>query len=136
MSSALTPDVLKLALILGFSLILLLTWMIGSMVVATRTRRAALELIRGELAQGRSLDPQLVEQLVGPRYPRQRPPGQLGPMPGIMTIALGVGVSLMYAVLHWGLPDQYKGLGSGLILICLGIGLLVSSRYYKLDPQA
>ena len=138
MSSAFTPEVAKLAVILGFILVLLLTFSIGGMITAMRARRAALELIQRALDKGQPLDPGLVEKLFPPApaqsYPR---PGKLGLMPGIMTIALGVGVSVTVALAANAAPDQlYKAMGGGVILICLGIGLLISSGFYKPEDGA
>ncbi len=132
MPSALTPDVLKLALILGFFLIVALTWIIGGMIVGSRLRRAALQVIQSAVEKGERLDPAVIEQIIAPARPAQRASAKLGPMPGIMTIALGVGVGLMAATLSWGQPDKVlHGLGNGFILICLGAGLLVCDRVLK-----
>jgi len=136
MSSLLTPEVLKLALILGFLLIVVLTWIVGGMVVALKARRAALELIQRELDKGHPLEPAVLEKLLGPHRP-PRAAQKLGLMPGIMTIALGVGVSLTGLVSSHAVPEKlYPSLASGVILICLGVGLLVASRFYKPDSQS
>ena len=132
MPSALTPEVLKLALILGFLLIVALTRIIGGMIVGSRLRRAALQVIQSAVEKGERLDPAVIEQIISPPRPARPASAKLGPMPGIMTIALGIGVSLLAATVNWGQPDKIlHTLGSGLILICLGVGLLICDRVLK-----
>jgi hypothetical protein len=114
------PQIITLIVVLLFALVA-----VAIIAFATlRARRAALDLIQRALDKGEKLDPALIETLLG-RRPERR--GLL--MPGIMTVALGVGIAVS-GVLGAG-PDLHERLGNGAILVCLGIGLLVVSRLDK-----
>ena len=133
MSSPLTPNVLELALILGFALIVMLTFTIGGMITSLKARRAALELIQRELDKGRQLDPVVVERLLAPQQ-GTRGPRKMGPLPGVMTLALGIGVAVTGLLAVRVSPEKVQSaLSSGAILICLGIGLLVSTHLTRAD---
>ncbi len=88
---------------------------------ALKVRLAALELIQRALDKGERLDPAVVEKLLG-RRPEQR---RLR-MPGIMTIALGVGLALSGVFMGGGdAAAVSERFANGAILACLGVGLLV-----------
>jgi hypothetical protein len=94
---------------------------------ALRARLAALELIQRALDKGEKLDPAVIEKLLGRR---PQPRGLL--LPGILTIALGVGLAvsgLVQTDIDAGAMSER--LGNGAILACLGIGLLVVGRLDK-----
>jgi hypothetical protein len=117
------------------TLIVVLLFALGAVAVIAfatlRARLAALELIQRALDKGEKLDPALVEKLLGKR------PGRRGLlMPGIMTIALGAGLALSGVVMHGDATTLGERLGNGAILVCLGIGLLVVSRFEKPDGEA
>jgi hypothetical protein len=98
---------------------------------ALRARLAALELVQRVLDKGQTLDPAVVEQLVG-RRPEQR---RLR-MPGIMTIALGAGVALSGLFMaHVDAVEVSERLANGAILVCLGIGLLVVGQLDRPDRR-
>jgi hypothetical protein len=98
---------------------------------ALRARLAALELVQRALDKGQTLDPAVVEQLVG-RRPEQR---RLR-MPGIMTIALGAGVALSGLFMaHGDAGELSERFANGAILVCLGIGLLVVGQLDRPDRR-
>jgi hypothetical protein len=124
MPSSTLPQIITLIVVLLFALVA-----IALIVFATlRARMAALELIQRALDKGEKLDPAVVEKLLG-RRPERR--GLV--MPGVMTLALGIGVavSTLFSV-----GDAHERLANGAILVCLGIGLLVVGRIDKPDRGA
>ena len=98
-----------------------------------RARLAALQLIQRALDKGERLDPAVVEKLLG-----RRPEHRGLRMPGIMTIALGVGVALSGLLMAGGdaAMNLSERLGNGAILVCLGVGLLLVARLDKPDRGA
>ena len=73
--------------------------------------------------------PHVIERLLGPKPAMRRLL-----MPGIMTIALGVGVGVSSALtIREDMGELFKRLGNAAILICLGVGLIVSSRLDNSD---
>jgi hypothetical protein len=99
---------------------------------AVRARLAALELIQHALDKGDRLDPATVEKLLG-----KRPESRGLRMPGIMTIALGVGLALSGVVLgDVDAANLHQRFANGAILVCLGIGLLVVGQLDTPDRRA
>ncbi len=98
-----------------------------------RARLAALQLIQRALDKGERLDPAVVEKLLG-----RRPEHRGLRMPGIMTIALGVGVALSGLLMAGGdaAMNLSERLGNGAILVCLGVGLLLVARLDRPDRGA
>ncbi len=97
-----------------------------------RARLAALELIQRALDKGEKLDPAVVEKLLG-----RRPEHRGLRMPGIMTVALGVGIALSGLLMAGAdAANLSERLGNGAILMCLGIGLLLVARLDKPDREA
>jgi hypothetical protein len=120
MPSVFTPDVMTLIVILLFALAAVAIVAYATM----KVRRAALELIQKAVDRGERLEPHVIERLLGPRTsPRKLL------FPGIMTVALGIGVAISGVILADSVPAELaKRLGNGAILACLGIGLIVTSR--------
>ncbi len=117
------PQIITLIVVLLFALAA-----VSVIAFATlQARRAALDLIQRALDKGEKLDPSLVEKLLG-----RRPQPRNLLMPGVMTIALGVGLAL--SGLLTGAEDVAR-LGNGAILACLGIGLLVVARLDRPDRE-
>jgi Domain of unknown function (DUF6249) len=99
---------------------------------ALRARLAALQLIQHALDKGEKLDPAIVEKLLG-----KRPESRGFRMPGIMTIALGVGLALSGVFLvDVDAGNLHERFANGAILVCLGIGLLVVGQVDKPDRRA
>jgi hypothetical protein len=125
MPSSTLPQIITLIVVLLFALVA-----IALIVFATlRARMAALELIQRALDKGEKLDPAVVEKLLG-RRPERR--GLV--LPGVMTMALGIGVAVSGLFSAEG--DLHERLSNGAILVCLGIGLLVVGRIDKPDRGA
>jgi hypothetical protein len=99
-----------------------------------KRRKAAIEPLRLAIERGQALDPALVEKLLG----RDRQDEPLNPellqIGGIITTAAGAGVALLSLFLsrifpQWLLPIM----GAGVLVICVGVGLLVATRVLRLN---
>jgi hypothetical protein len=94
---------------------------------ALRARLAALQLIQYALDKGEKLDPVVIEKLLG-----KRPESRGLRMPGVMTVALGVGLALSGVFLTDGdAGTLHERFANGAILVCLGIGLLIVGQIDK-----
>jgi Domain of unknown function (DUF6249) len=101
-----------------------------------RKRKLQVDSLRIAIEHGQSLDPQLLTRLIGesrrpesPRPEELRPYMQIG---GIMTIASGIGVALLSFFLARVWPIAlYPTLGVGVVVVCVGIGLLFATRALK-----
>ena len=110
-----TPELWKLLIILLFAFGVVG----GGMAMEIERRRAALDVIKKAIESGQALDPKLANALTGQR---EFDPGTLL-FPGIMTMALSIGLS--GASFAFGQP---KLLGGAVIMFCLSVGLIVSSK--------
>lgn len=91
-------------------------------------RKAALEPLRAAIERGQQLDAALVERLMAP----ERSSG-LAPMSlmvgGIITCAAGVGVMILSIFVNQVEPGTfYPVMGSGIAVLCVGVGLFIASR--------
>lgn len=122
------PQIMTLIVVLLFALAAIAVIAFA----ALKARLAALELIQRALDKGERLDPALVERLLG-----KRPESRGMRMPGIMTIALGVGLALSGVFLaDADAGNLHERFANGAILVCLGIGLLVVGQVDKPDRKA
>lgn len=115
-----TPELWKLVIVLMFALLVAGL----ALTAAMRWRKQALDALRYAIDKGQPLDPAVVRTLVGQS---EFVPASLM-FPGIMTTALSIGVGITGFL--WDRPRFY---GASAILLCLGIGLLVSSRILPQD---
>jgi Domain of unknown function (DUF6249) len=95
-----------------------------------RKRRLELEPLRVAVERGQHLDPAIVERLMrGTRpEPSEPDPVQLR-IGGIVTVASGIGVGLLSFFIKVIAPIAlYPILGSGVLVVCVGVGLLLSAR--------
>ena len=127
MPSSLAPIITLIAVLLfALAAIALIAF------TALRARLAALQLIQHALDKGERLDPAIVEKLLG-----KRPESRSLRMPGIMTIALGVGLALSGVFLaDVDAGNLHERFANGAILVCLGIGLLVVGQLDRPDSRA
>jgi hypothetical protein len=124
----LSPQILTLIVVLLFALAAIAVIAFA----ALKARLAALELIQRALDKGERLDPALIERLLG-----KRPESRGLRMPGIMTIALGVGLALSGVFMaDSDAGNLHERFANGAILVCLGIGLLVVGQVDKPDRKA
>jgi hypothetical protein len=101
---------------------------VAGMVTDYKRRRGGIELLRQAIDKGQQLDPELVERLTS--YERGEPVSpadiQLG---GIITGASGAGICLLSYFVGKVAPIAfYPILGGGVLVICVGLGLLAGAK--------
>lgn len=91
-------------------------------------RRLGIELLRHAIDKGQTLDPAIVEKLMGTEA-RDKSTDPLDlKIAGIITIAVGAGVSVLaFFVGYIASSALYPTLGAGLAIVCVGVGLGVAS---------
>jgi hypothetical protein len=102
---------------------------IAGMITDYKRRRGGIEVLRLAIEKGQSLDPALVEKLTS-YEPRGEPvdPNDLL-LGGIITLAAGVGVGLLSLFVGRVWPVAlYPTLGAGVLVICVGAGLLIGAK--------
>jgi hypothetical protein len=104
---------------------------VAGIIGSYQQRKLALEPLRLAIERGQQLDPAIVEKLLA----RDHRSEDLDPrhlrIGGIITIASGVGVSLFsfFLIPLLGLRGPfYAILGAGLLVICVGAGLLIAAN--------
>ena len=98
-----------------------------------RRRRLELEPLRVAVERGQHLDPAIVERLMRGTRPEEASKPDLDPVQlrigGIVTVASGIGVGLLSFFIKVIAPIAlYPILGSGVLVVCVGVGLLLSAR--------
>ena len=114
---------------------------VGSVAVAGivadyKRRRLNIDLLRYSIEKGQPIDPALIDKLIGEeRLERGVKPDDLQ-MAGIITTASGVGLCILAVfikqVADWAL---YPIMGSGLLVICVGIGLIIAAKALRTSKQ-
>lgn len=94
-----------------------------------KKRKAALEPLRAAIERGQQLDPALVERLIAP----EKSSSGLAPMSlmvgGIIASAAGVGVVILSVFLDRVDSNAlYPVMGGGILVLCVGIGLMLAAR--------
>ncbi len=102
---------------------------VAGIVTDYKRRRGGIEVLRMAIEKGQQLDPALIEKLTN--YERDSNP--IDPMHlklgGIITTASGVGICLLaFFVSRIAPVALYPILGGGVVVICVGVGLLAGSR--------
>jgi hypothetical protein len=108
---------------------------VAGIVADYKKRQAALAPLHAAIERGQQLDPALVERLmtsehedINPLYLR---------VGGIITLAAGLGVAFLSYFLAQVAPVAlYPVLGGGIVVICIGLGLLVSARAVESHQRA
>jgi hypothetical protein len=92
-------------------------------------RRGNNEVLRAAINKGQPLDPALIEKLTtSHREGEPVDPVHLK-LGGIITLAAGVGLCLLsFFIGHIAPVALYPIMGSGVLVICVGIGLLIGAR--------
>ena len=116
------------ALGLAFLVFLAISAVAG--IVADYKKRAlTLEPLRAAIERGQQLDPAVVERLMAPESRDERLNALYLNVGGIVTIAAGIGVSLLSFFLAQVVPVAlYPVLGGGIVAVCVGAGLVVAAR--------
>ena len=102
---------------------------IAGMITEYKRRRGGLDVLRLAIEKGQPLDTALVEKLTS-YEPRGEPvdPNDLR-LGGIITLAAGVGIGLLSFFVSWVWPVAlYPTLGAGVLVICVGVGLLIGAQ--------
>ena len=95
-------------------------------------RKASLEPLRAAIERGQQLDPALVERLIAP----EKSSSGLAPMSlmvgGIVGSAAGVGVMILSVCLdRVDSSAFYPIMGAGIVVLCVGIGLMLAARFVE-----
>jgi hypothetical protein len=93
-----------------------------------KKRQLTLEPLRAAIEKGQQLEPSVVERLMAPP-----PDSGIKPLPfliwGVLVSAGGIGVTLFAFLLSRMTPSAFWPItGAGVIVLCLGIGLIVAAR--------
>jgi hypothetical protein len=101
---------------------------IAGMVADYKRRRIGIEVLRLAIEKGQPLDPVLIEKLTSYEHhsaPIEPVQVKLG---GVITLAGGVGVCLLSFFIGRVFPIAlYPTLGGGVLVICIGVGLLIGA---------
>jgi hypothetical protein len=109
---------------------------VAGIVTDYKRRRLNIDLLRYSIEKGQPIDPSLVDKLISQaRVERGVKPDDLQ-MGGIITTASGVGLCIfamfIRQVADWAL---YPIMGSGVLVICVGIGLIVAAKVLRASKQ-
>ena len=101
---------------------------VAGVITDYKRRRGGIEVLRLAIEKGQQLDPLLVEKLTA--QPRGEP---VSPVDlkhgGIITLASGFGICLLSFFISRIAPIAlYPILGAGVLVICVGIGLLIGAK--------
>jgi hypothetical protein len=93
-----------------------------------KKRQAAIEPVRIALERGQPIDPAVIERLMAPERNDDGPNPLYLRVGGIIVVSAGVGLG----ILSWFVGDLgafvRPVLGAGLVVVCVGIGLLLGAR--------
>jgi len=102
---------------------------IAGMITDYKRRRGGIEVLRLAIEKGQQLDPALVEKLTSHEQPGKGVDPLDLKLGGIITIAGGVGICLLSFFVSRIAPIAlYPVLGGGVVVICVGVGLLIGAR--------
>lgn len=96
-----------------------------------RKRQAAVDVLRVALEHGQQVEAGVVEKLLArEKWERTDPRlvAQYLRVAAVITIAAGIGVALLaFFIAKIAPPSFYPILGAGVLVVCVGIGLLVAA---------
>jgi hypothetical protein len=107
---------------------------IGAVAVAAiitdyKRRRGGIEVLRAAIDKGQQLDSAVIEKLTSSERRDERIEPVQVKLGGIVTMAAGVGICLLSFFISRIAPVAlYPILGSGVLVICVGVGLLIGAR--------
>jgi hypothetical protein len=102
---------------------------IAGIIADYQKRRLNVDLLRAIIEKGQSIDPAMVAKLMSPEALDERTDPLDLKLGGIITTAAGVGLVFMaYFISRIAPVALYPILGSGVITICVGIGLIVGAK--------
>jgi hypothetical protein len=101
---------------------------VAGMILDYRKRQLALEPLRIAIEHGQQLDPEIITRLLGKEERHEELDPQLLKTGGIITSASGLGVALLAAFVAKVFPPyHWLVLGTGVVGICVGVGLLIAA---------
>jgi hypothetical protein len=94
-----------------------------------KKRRMGVDLLRAAIDKGQPLDPAIVERI----FARHERGEGIDPLPlklgGIITTSVGVGIAILAGFVSQVRPAAlYPMLGAGVLVICVGAGLIIGAR--------
>ncbi len=103
---------------------------VAGIVGGYKRRRIELEPLRSAIERGQQLDPAIIEKLMAqPEHEQVRIEPLHLRIGSIITIAVGAGLALLSIFISRIAPVAlYPILGSGVLIVCVGIGLLIAAR--------
>ena len=85
--------------------------------------------LRTAIEKGQQLDPALIEKLTSNRHGADRVEPIQFKLGGIVTTAAGIGICLLsFFISRIAPPALYPILGGGVLVICVGVGLLIGAK--------
>jgi hypothetical protein len=101
---------------------------VAGMITDYKRRRGGIEVLRLAIEKGQQLDPLLVEKLTAQSRGEPVRPVDLK-LGGIITVASGFGICLLsFFISRVGPNALYPILGAGVLVICVGVGLLIGAK--------
>ncbi len=102
---------------------------VSAIITDYKRRRANVEVLRTAIEKGQQLDPALIEKLTSNRHGADRVEPIQFKLGGIVTTAAGIGICLLsFFISRIAPPALYPILGGGVLVICVGVGLLIGAR--------
>jgi uncharacterized protein DUF6249 len=107
---------------------------IGAVAVAAiitdyKRRRGGVDVLRAAIDKGQQLDPAVIDKLTSSEHRDERVEPVHVKIGGIITLAAGVGICLLSLFISRIAPIAlYPILGAGVLVICIGVGLLIGAR--------
>ena len=94
-----------------------------------KRRRGNVDVLRAAIEKGQQLDPALIEKLMSPERRNEKIDPTDVKLGGVITLAAGIGIFLLAFFISRVAPIAfYPILGGGVVVICIGVGLLVGAR--------
>lgn len=101
---------------------------VAGMILDYRKRQLVLEPLRIAIEHGQQLDPEIITRLLGKEEHHEPLDPQLLRTGGIITCASGLGVGLLAPFVAKVFPPyHWLILGTGVVAVCVGVGLLIAA---------
>ena len=102
---------------------------VSAIITDYKRRRANVEVLRTAIEKGQQLDPALIEKLTSNQHGSERVEPIQIKLGGIITTAAGIGICLLSFFVSRVAPVAlYPILGGGVLVICVGVGLLIGAK--------
>jgi hypothetical protein len=102
---------------------------VAGIVADYKKRDLELQPLRSAIERGQQLDPAIIERLMAREQHNSDPQYIYFRIWGIVTVAAGAGLGLFSLLVSQNKPHAlYPILGSGLLAVCVGIGLLLCAN--------